>query len=163
MDSEDDDFIPSRSARKREAEALQRVGEQLVELPSQQLASIPMSDALREAVLTARRLDARGARRRQLQLVGKLMRREEVEPIQVALARLESGSAAAIAEQHRIERWRERLLGEPDALTEFLREHPQADSQQLRQLIRNARAEAAAEKPPKAARELFRLLRSYLQ
>ncbi|HEX5513806.1 MAG TPA: ribosome biogenesis factor YjgA, partial [Gammaproteobacteria bacterium] len=99
--------------------------------------------------------------RRQLQLIGKLMRQEDAEPIREALARLEHKSAAAIAEHHQAERWRERLLGEGDAaVTEFVAQYPTVDRQQLRQLIRSVQQEQAGNKPPRSARELFRLVRS---
>lgn len=159
----DRDWGPSRSQRKREAHALKDLGEQLVELTPERLAQVPLSERLREAVAEARRIKAHGGRRRQLQLIGKLLRAEDAGPIEQALADLDQNSAAARSAQKRAERWRERLLEEGDeAVAEFLREHPSADPQQLRQLIRNARREQAAQKPPKAYRELFRLIRTAL-
>lgn len=162
MDHDDDiPLPPSRSARKREAESLQDLGEALVALSPERLREIPLTDDLAEAIQLAQRIKAHGGRRRQLQLIGKLMRRIDPGPIREALARLENRSAAAIAEHHQAERWRERLLAETEAaLTEFLDQYPATDRQQLRQLLRAARQEQAQGKPPRAARELFRLIRS---
>lgn len=162
MDHDDDiPLRPSRSARKREAEGLQDLGEALVALAPERLREIPLTEELAEAIRLAQRIKAHGGRRRQLQLIGKLMRQIDPTPIRDALARLENRSAAAIAEHHQAERWRERLLAESDtALTEFLDQYPAADRQQLRQLLRTARHEQAQDKPPRAARELFRLIRS---
>lgn len=161
---EDDDYQPpSRSARKREAEALQKLGEQLVDLAPAQLREIPLSTELLEAIQLAQRIREFSGRRRQLQLIGRLMRKQDPEPIQAALERLNQRSASAIAEHHQAERWRERLLAEGNsALTEFLEQYPTDEQQQLRQLIRTAQQEQAAERPPRATRELFRLLRKIL-
>ena len=83
-----DDTKPSKSAKKREYIALQKLGEQLVSLRTSDLASVPMSDSLREAILEARQITSNGALRRQKQYIGKLMRQEDPEPIRAALERI---------------------------------------------------------------------------
>lgn len=83
-----DDTKPSKSAKKREYIALQKLGEQLVSLRTSDLASVPMSDPLREAILEARQITSNGALRRQKQYIGKLMRQEDPEPIRAALERI---------------------------------------------------------------------------
>jgi ribosome-associated protein len=153
---------PSRTALKREAEALQALGKELVALPPARLKEVPLSEALADAVRLAQRITANGGRRRQLQLIGKLMRREDPEPIRAALDRIHNRSREAVAEQHLAERWRGRLLEDPAASSEFMALHPQTDQQRLRQLIRAAQQEQARDKPPRAARELFRLVRDVL-
>lgn len=87
VDTTDDFERPSKSQRKREALALQRLGEQLVNLNSAQLAKMPLPEELQEAIRAAQGMTQRGARRRQLQYIGKLMRRIDVEPVHEALAR----------------------------------------------------------------------------
>lgn len=149
----------SKSQRKREMTALQDLGEALVKLPASQLEKFDLPDNLQAAVMEARRLTSHGAIRRQMQYIGKLMRGVETEPIAEQLAAIRGESAAAKAEFHALERWRDRLIGDDGALTEWLAHHPDGDAQQLRQLIRNARKEAAEGKPPKSSRMLFRLLR----
>lgn len=164
FDPEYDDFeqeeVVSKSQLKRDAAALQDLGEELVNLRDAQLKKIVLPDNLRDAVNTARRINSRGALRRQLQYIGRLMRDVDAEPIRRALDLLKGTSREAAAHFHRLERWREALLREGDeALGELLEEYPQADSQHLRQLVRNARREQEQGSPKGAGRALFRYLR----
>lgn len=141
-------------------EALQSIGEQLVALKRDRLAKIAMPDALREAIRDAQRFTKHEARRRQLQYIGRLMRDVDPAPLQAALDEINGVSAAANARHHALERLRDRLLEDEAILGEIAQEHPAADLQILRQLRRNALKEQAAGKPPKAFRELFRVLRA---
>jgi ribosome-associated protein len=118
-----------------------------------------LPDELAQAVREARRISSHGARRRQLQYIGRLMRELDPEPIRAQLAAVAGGSAAERARHQRLEHWRARLLEDDGALTEFAREHRGADLQQLRSLLRNARKEQAEGRPPRAYRELFRAIR----
>jgi ribosome-associated protein len=163
--AEDQDDIPARPSKseiKRAMDALQDLGRDLVELPASVLARFELPDALRDAVREAQRFPQREARRRQLQYIGRLMRGIDPAPIAAQLAALRGESAAETARQHTLERWRERLLEADSALTDLLIKHPGADIQHLRQLIRSARQEAVASKPPKSNRALFRALRELL-
>jgi ribosome-associated protein len=160
FDDAEEDLYPSKSQLKRESHALQALGEELVGLPAAKLAKIPMPDELAEAVALARKILARGGLKRQLQYIGKLMRHIDAEPIEQALNELKNAAGKEAAKFHRLEQWRDRLVGEGDAaMGELLEEFPHADRQHLRQLVRNAQTEAAKSKPPKAAREIFRYLR----
>lgn len=152
---------PSKSQKKREMHALQDLDEELVKLSQDRLDKLDLPDALYDAVMDARRFTKHEARRRQMQFIGKVMRDIDTEPIAEQLAEIKGESATAKAEFHALERWRDRLLADDAALTEWLAQHPSGDSQQLRNLIRNARKEAAAGKPPKSSRELFRWLRDH--
>jgi ribosome-associated protein len=152
---------PSKSRMKREMDALQSLGEQLVALKPERLAKIDMPEELREAVRDAQRfINKHEAKRRQLQYIGRLMRNVDPAPIQAALDEINGVSAAANARQHALERLRERLLDDESVLGEIAQRHATADFQHLRQLRRNALKEAAAGKPPRAYRELFRVLRT---
>ncbi len=151
---------PSKSARKREAEALQTLGERLVGLPEAQLRQVPLPEDLAGAIAECRRISAHGGRYRQMQYIGKLMRRIDPQPILDVLARFDSTSAESKRRQHQLERWVEAMVaGDETVLGEYLTAYPQADRQQIRQLIRNAQRELSTGKPPKSRRELFRLLR----
>lgn len=153
----------SKSLQKREAQALQELGAELAELTRDQLSHLPLSDQLHEALLDALSIHAHGARKRQVKYIGGLLSRTDPAPIRAALAGLKSQSVQATRELHRVERWRDRLLAEGDAaLGLLMAEYPAADGQEIRQLIRNARRELAAAKPPKSARLLFKLLRALL-
>jgi ribosome-associated protein len=150
---------PSKSQLKREMDALQALGARLIELGKERLAKIDMPDELRIAVKEAQRITAHGGRRRQLQYIGRLMRNVDPAPIQAAMDEVDGISAVAKARQHALERLRERFLEDEGVLDEIARRTATADFQQLRQLRRNALKEKAEGKPPRAYRELFRVLR----
>jgi ribosome-associated protein len=154
-----DEEKPSKTQRKREMHELQTLGARLVELNSEQLAAIGLPDDLRDAVEFARRTTKHEARRRQMQYIGKLMRSVDPAPIREKLKVWDGVSAEHTARQHRVERWRDRLLEDETAVDELLRAHPGIDARHLRALARKAREERRAGSPPRAYRELFRTLR----
>ena len=158
---QEDDFV-SKSQLKREMEAVQAIGERLITLKPEQLQKLDLPDTLRDAVELAKRITSHGALRRQKQYIGKLMRNIEIEPIEAKFAEWERGNRAQTAKLHQLERWRERLLADDKALGELIEAYPQADVQHLRTLMRNAKKEQAANKPPKSSRELFKVLRDLM-
>ncbi|XYJ11131.1 ribosome biogenesis factor YjgA [Telluria sp. B2] len=153
---------PSKSELKRQMEELQKLGAQLVAEPRDRVKRVPMPDEVKDAILMCQTITNHEGRRRQLQYVGKMMRTlsdEEVAVIQRTIDSWKGASKAETAALHALERRREKLLTDDKALTELLSEHPELDVQQLRTLIRNARKEQAENKPPKAYRELFQILK----
>jgi ribosome-associated protein len=154
-----DEFV-SKTKRKQEMHELQALGVALVALSESQLQDMSLESRLHEAVLAAKRITSHEARRRQMQYIGRLMRDADAEPIRARLAAVEGHSAQAAAHHRRLEAWRERLMEDDEALTEFVAAHPGADLQELRALLRNARKEAKEGKPPRAYRELFRFLKN---
>lgn len=157
---EDDEIIwVSKSEIKRDAEALKDLGAELVDLGKNALDKIPLDADLRAAVELAQRIKKEG-RRRQLQLIGKMLRQRDPEPIQTALDKLNNRHNQQVALFHKLEQIRDRLIDEGDeAISIVLDLYPQADRQQLRSLIRNAKKEKATNKPPKSARQIFQYLR----
>jgi len=153
----------SKTRRKAEANALQDIGVKLVELPKDRLAKLDLPERLLDAVLEAKRITANGATRRQKQYIGSLMHDIEVAPIIDQLQRWEGKHSAENAYFHQLERWRDRLLNDEKALSEFMQLHPRADTQQLRTLIRNNQRELVANKPAKSSRELFKMLREIIE
>ncbi|MDO5053697.1 ribosome biogenesis factor YjgA [Pasteurella oralis] len=151
----------SKSEIKRDAEALKKLGEKLVNLNKAKLDKIPLEDKLLEAIELAQRLQ-KEAKRRQLQYIGKLLRNIEVEPIQEALDKLENKHNQQQALLHKLEMLRDTLIDNDDAFTQFLDQHPEADRQHLRHLIRSAQKEKAQNKPPKAYREIFQYLKELM-
>ena len=139
---------------------LQALGVALVELPESQLAAMQIADELREAVLEAKRTKSHEGKRRQLQYVGRLMREVDPAPIRAQLDALTGHSAQEAARHRRLEALREKLLADDEALTAYISEHADADLQGLRTLIRNARREQKEGRPPRAYRELFRVLKA---
>jgi len=150
---------PSKSQRKRDSHALQDLGEELVALSPEHLDGLDLPERLVDAIAEARRTTKHGARRRQMQFVGKLMRHIDPEPVRERIAALKAPSHAEVARLHLIEDWRDRLLAEADAITAFLNAYPHADAQQLRQLVRAVAEERARGKPPRAFRQLFHAIR----
>lgn len=150
---------PSKSQKKRDMIALQKLGAELVGLSSDQLKKMGLPERLYEAVRDAQRITAHEAKRRQLQFIGKIMRDVDPEPIREVLDEIKGVSSTAIARQHALEGLRTRLMENEDALGDIARDYPGADLQYLRQLRRNALKEAEKGKPPRAYRELFRQLR----
>ena len=160
QDEDDIPEAPSKSQRKREMLELQDLGAELVKLPETQLATLDLPENLRDAIALARRITSHGAQKRQRQYIGGLLSKlDDVQPVRDLLERLGGADKASKAKFQDSERWRARLLAEGDtALTEFLARYPGADHQHLRRLVREAAREAAAGKPPRHARELFRYI-----
>jgi len=153
---------PSKSELKRQSNELQKLGEQLIDAPRDRVKRVEMPEDVKEAILTCQTITNHEGRRRQLQFVGKKMRtldEEEVAVIQRAIESWKGASKAETAALHALERRRDKLLADDNALTPLLEEHPELDVQQLRTLIRNARKEQAENKPPKAYREIFQILK----
>ncbi|WP_304524119.1 ribosome biogenesis factor YjgA [Cupriavidus sp. AU9028] len=162
----EDEEPKSKSQRKRDMHALQDLGTELEALPKDRLARVPMPEALHDAIHEARRINSHEGKRRQMQYVGKIMRGlddDEVEAIRRALEGFKGTSKAETARLHLIERWREMLLRDDDALTRFLAEHPGVDVQSMRNLIRGARREQQQNKPPRNFRELFQAIKQALE
>lgn len=156
---DDDEFYVSKTKRKQAMNELQDMGEALVKLGNSRLAELNLPDELLTAVLEAKRITSNGATRRQMQYIGRLMRDIDAAPVKAKLDAWSGNSKTEAARFHRLERWRERLLTDESSLPEFITEYPAADVQQIRTLIRNARKEAEAGKPPKSSRALFKLLK----
>lgn len=159
-------FSPSRSQQRREALDVLTLAQQLGELGEAQLQRVQVPEHLLALFAELRRISAHGARKRQHAFIAKQLRREDDDTLAAIRDALDAGGEASRQETallHRAEAWRERLLEEgDDALAELLDAHPQADRQQLRQLVRNALDERAKNKPPRAYRDLFRALRPLL-
>jgi len=156
---EEEDLGPSKSAMKRASKALQDLGAELAELGKERLAKVPIDEDLRDAVKDYQRFTAHEAKRRQLQYIGRLMRNVDPEPIRAALDAFKGVSAVETAKMHRLENMRTALLEDEKFLHSIAECYPGADLQQLRVLRRNAIKEKEQNKPPRAYRELFRLLR----
>lgn len=159
-DTWDEEEGKSKSQIKREMHELQKLGEELVALSAAARAKIPLDDEMQDALQLADKLgNKREALRRHIQFIGRLMRTRDLEPIEQALALLRNTNQAATRQFHKVENWRDKLITDSDAVTEFIAAYPQVDVQQLRQLIRNAKKEQEKQQPPKYYRELFQLIK----
>jgi ribosome-associated protein len=139
-------------------DALQDLGERLVELDVSRIAELDLPERLVEALHGARHIAQHEARRRQLQFIGRLMREIDPEPILDRLRQWADAPNAEKARLHLVERWRERLLAERGALERLCDERPGADRDRLAALIEEVHAERAHREPPRAYRELYRSL-----
>ncbi len=153
---------PSKTRMKQASHELQDLGEALVAFPDHRLEPLGLSEPLLDAVRACRGMRSHEARRRQMQLIGKLMRSVDVEPIRAAIAESQLGPARDSLALHQAERWRAELIEDDAATTRFASSHPGADLQQLRTLVRNARKDASGvpeQRNGRAYRELFRFIR----
>ena len=160
-----EDDYPSKSQLKRESEALQNLGVELVNLKPSELAKVPMDEELADAIELAHRLRGKKeAWRRHLQFIGRLMRSRDTAEIEQALDVIRSRHVAGNARMHKLELLREKLLENGDeAVNELVAQYHELDRQKLRQLVRQARKERLENKAPAAFRELFQYLRDELE
>lgn len=157
---------PSRSAKKRESAALQKIGESLIKLSAEARKDLPLSEEMREALAFYDTLSNKEACRRQRQFIGKVMREENVAEIMSALGKLEDIHAAQAARFHAAQSWREKLLLSPEAgAEEFIRSYKlSADNAEKADLISLAsRARQAGASDPALKRALFRLILTLLE
>lgn len=169
----------SKTDLKRESEALQSLGQALLTLRGDLFARLELPEKLQEALAEAKRITNFEGKRRQMQFVGKLMRKLEDaqrDAIHAALDEQQNGSAAEKLALHQAEHWRDRLIADDGALAQWLEQFPRTDTQQIRALIRQARKDAPAVHDAKVAesqglaprkgrayRELFQLVREQMQ
>lgn len=153
----------SKSQKKRDADALQKLGVELISLSDAKLDKLPLPPNLRQAIRDARAIKSHGAIRRQAQLIGKLMRAADSDAILEAYNQFVEENNAQTAAFHELEQWRDRLINEgKDALTQFIDEYHPDDVQQLRQLVKKAIEEQEKDAHTGASKALFRFLRSCL-
>ncbi len=159
--SQEEEWV-SKTQKKKEMHALQEMGTELTKLTADTLKKLPIPEDLLQALLDHKKITSNSAIKRQIQYIGRIMRDVDPEPIQAFLSRMKGDDAAHNAAMQRIEIWRDRLLNDDNTLTELLTEIPDMPAGEIRTLIRNARKEKEQNKPPKAFRALFKLLRQYM-
>lgn len=155
----------SKTQIKNEMHELQKLGVKLVELSSADLNKIPLNDELLDAINLARRINKKKeGYRRQLQFIGKLIRSTDLTPIESALRKVQLRHQGQNEAFHKVEKVRDDILNQGDAfIHELCLSHEHLDMQKLRQLLRQANKEKKNEKPPKAAREMFKYLKSHIE
>ncbi len=168
----DEDGLPTRPSKtrlKHQAQELQMLGVAVAALSVDRLAGLDIPEPLREAIAEFRRTKSHEGRRRQMQLVGKLMRNADESLLREAVAEATLGSARETLALHEAERWRAELVASDDALTRWIEAHPDTDAQQLRSLVRAARRDAGKPagpgqdtRQPKSLRELFQFIKPSL-
>ncbi|WP_404374894.1 ribosome biogenesis factor YjgA [Vreelandella aquamarina] len=163
FDIDEQEERPSKSQLKREMHALQALGETLIAMKPAERARFPLSDDMLRAIEETSRIRSHEGRRRHMQYVGKLIRKEDLTAIQGVFDAIEQEKTQRDHAFHRLEKWRDRMVDEgDDAVDLFMADYPNADRQALRQLVRNARKEREQGKPPTSSRKLFKHLRDTL-
>lgn len=158
VNEEEEYYGPSKSEKKRQAEHMQDLGKELTELGAETLAKVELPDEILDLIVEFHRLRSYGAKRRQLQLIGKYMRALDPDAVRTAIDRATGNDRVAVSALHRSEKLRDALIAEDAALADFIKNFPQADVQHIRQLIRNARKEIEQNKPKKSSRELYKVI-----
>ena len=159
-DDEFDDEGPSRSQLKRESAAVQELGEELCKLPGQVLKDLGVDEDLREAIIVWQKTASHEGKRRQMQYVGRLMRNVDTRRLFLAWQKFKADGAAAAKDLHEIEELRQRLLDDaPGVWSEVFSKFPDIDRHELEHLVKEAKEEQKAGKPPRAFRAVFRFLR----
>ncbi|MFP3343230.1 ribosome biogenesis factor YjgA [Halomonas sp. SIMBA_159] len=163
IDIDEQEERPSKSQLKREMHALQALGETLIAMRPAERARFPLSDDMLRAIEETSRIRSHEGRRRHMQYVGKLIRKEDLTAIQGVFDAIEQEKEQLDHAFHRLEKWRDRMVDEgDDGVDLFMADYPNADRQALRQLVRNARKEREQGKPPTSSRKLFKHLRDTL-
>lgn len=159
-DNESESSRPNKSQLKRESNALQKIGEDLISLKSDDLNSMDLPDELADAIDAARKIQSRSGLKRQRQYIGKIMRQIDSDAIKTQLDKIKHKHDTGTAAFKRLEKWRDRLLdNDKTALTEIIEYYSNIDRQHINQLVRQANQEKQKDKPPAAARKLFKYLR----
>ena len=159
----DDEEVVSKSQLKREMHHLQDLGKQLLDLKNKDLEDVGISDELHAALIETKRIKHREGLRRQMQFIGKLMRKEgqeTIDAIEDHFEKLRNLHNISNQQHHLVEQWRDRILAEGHpAIEVFIEEYAEADRQWLRQITRQSLHETKNNKPPASARKLFVYLR----
>lgn len=155
---------PNKTKIKKEIGALFELGETMSKLSTAHLNSLELPEIIHRAITEVAGMPQTGARKRLLKYIAGQLHKIDVTPYQEKLARIQNKSAHSVREHHIAEHWRDKLIAEGNtALSEFFDEYPDADLQQIRQLLRNIKKETESNKPPKSSRLLYRYLKSLLQ
>ncbi len=164
------EFDGSRAKLKAESDALQKLGVALLDLPESRWEKLDLPEKLYDALKEAKRITNFEGKRRQMQYIGKLMRKVDPAPIEAAVVAAKKGSATETLSLHRAEKWRDDLVADEGALERWMAEHPTTDTQHLRSLIRQARkaivpdaGAGEAQRQAKVYREIFQLVKAALQ
>jgi ribosome-associated protein len=164
------EFDGSRSKAKAESDALQKLGIQLLDLPESRLKKLDLPEKLFDAVQEAKRISNFEGKRRQMQFIGKLMRKVDAGPIEAAVIAAKKGSATETLMLHKAEVWRDNLIALDGTFEQWMNEHPDTDTQHLRSLIRQAKkaivpdaGEGIGQRQAKVYREIFQLVKTAMQ
>ena len=155
----EEDLGPSKSQVKRDCHHLVDVGESILKLKADELRALDLPEELETAVTTALKIKSRSGLKRQRLYIGKLLRSMDSEHIEAQLKKIQHRHDTNTAQFKRLEMWRDKLIeNDKNILNDIIASHPDVDRQRINQLIRAAQQEKKLNKPPAAARKLFKYL-----
>ena len=150
----------SKSQRKRDCDAQQKISDRLLKLNPEQLSQMNLPAELEQALNEAHRIRSNSALKRQRQYLGKIMRTCNSADIERQLEAVMHRNDTNTAQFRRLEKWRDRLIeNDKQVLGEIIARYPELDRHHVHNLVRQAMKEASTNKPPSASRKLFRYLR----
>ncbi len=158
---EDDDFI-SKSQKKRDSKEVQALAKKLCELPKKIFNEITLDDNIHNAIKTAQKLRPSAALNRQIQYIAKCLKQLDLDEMRSKIDQIENKESLQKHQLKKIELWRDQLIEHNDKLQEFLDVYDNVDTQQLRQVIRNARKEKESNKTNKAFKQLYQIIKDVL-
>ncbi|QPK62292.1 DUF615 domain-containing protein [Methylomonas sp. LL1] len=166
-DDEDVEYYavrPNKTRIKQEIALVFAMAEEICQLTPAQITEFNLPERVESALFDAGKMGQNAARKRLLKYITAQLRTLDTEAVQEKLARMKNRSAHAVREHHQAERWRDQLLADSGnrQLTLLMGDYPDADSQHIRQLQRNAQKEAKEDKPPKSARLLYKYLKDLI-
>ena len=150
---------PNKTQIKRECDHLLKVGDDILKLKREEIDSLELPSDLEEAIKAALKIKSRSGLKRQRQYIAKLLRNIDSEDIESRLRKIQHRHDTNTAQFKRLERWRDDLIAnDKETLNEVIAQFPNVDRQHMNQLIRSAHQEQKHNKPPAAARKLFKYL-----
>ena len=158
----DKDSVVSKTELKKDSKNIQKFGKRISELTINNIQAFKFPLSVYEATIGLKNLKSNSAKKRQVQYLGKLLREIDLTDAFLVMKQLEVGSQKEIQRNNIIEGWRDKLLNNNDAITEFVDQYPKIDRQSLRQTISNAQKEKKGNKPPKYSRQLFKLIKDII-
>jgi len=155
---------PSKTKRKKEAMAAQRLGEALVVLSAQQLDKMGIPEELHEAIVAVRQMHQRGARRRQMQYIGALMRTIDISLIQRNIEKVTAQRHEETRRFRQVELWRDELTaGDERRLSWIMETFPDIDREALDKMVGAVTEAKGVPERRRSKKALFRFLRGLIE
>ena len=157
-DFEDLEGRPSKTEQKKAMARMQLLGEKLAALPPEKIQALPVNDVLIFNLLQMARIPSFEAKRRQTQLLAKLLKRENESDILAALNHKQPAK-----KQAQLTRWVDRLVAQGDgALNDFVRQFPASERHTLRQHVMRVQKATVEQASEDEQAEMLRALENYV-
>ncbi len=161
MDDENKEFV-SKTELKKESKEIQAFGKKISALSLEEISTFNFPDNISSAIKDCKSIKSNAAKKRQVQYLGKLLREIDLSEAYLRINQINSNSQLEVQKNHKAEIWRDRLIQNKNALTEFIGLFPNIDRQKIRQLIQNTLKEIKSSNPPKYYRQLFKYIKEHI-